>query len=287
MKYFLCTFENRSFEPFKEITENEFVEIKNNINIISDYYSHFLIFVYFDQNLKDFNRLIKKLSNIPSQNLSIESLNSAVNLMGLNQYVINILSAFKFYIDNAETHIKRQFGKKSNEAKEYKLQTNKYFDNNFEYRFLSKLRNYSLHLGFPLKRVTYRLREEAVIPNNMIGDIKLFVKTSRLLKESKLFGKIVTEDFLKIDGDIDLVEQINNLGCIILEFEKLIFSKHAINIDNASRFFKELAGSFKTKDNEIVAYYNLTKTNEGKINFSTLTLPFSDIEEINKLNNWH
>lgn len=287
MKYHLCTFENRSFVPFTEITENQFIEIKNYIKIISDYYSHFLIFIYFDQNLKDFNRLIKEISNILSQNLSIESLNSTENLIGLNQYVINILSAFKFYIDNTETHIKRQFGKISNEAKEFELQTNKYFDNNFEYRFVSKLRNYSLHLGFPLERVTYKLRKEAVIPKNMVGDIKLFVETSKLLKESKLFGKIVTEDLLKIKGNIDLVEQINKLGCIILEFEKFIFSKHATAINNASKFFKEIAGNFKTKDNEIVAYYNFRKTNEGKVNFSTLTLPFADIEEINKLNNWY
>ena len=57
------------------------------------------------------------------------------------------LAAFKKYLDNWETHLKRTYGKSSEEFKLFKLAQNKEYDNHMEYRIFYRLRNYDQHCG--------------------------------------------------------------------------------------------------------------------------------------------
>ena len=54
------------------------------------------------------------------------------------------LAAFKKYLDNWETHLKRTFGKGSREVKLFKSAQSHEYDNHIEYRIFYRLRNHDL-----------------------------------------------------------------------------------------------------------------------------------------------
>lgn len=65
-----------------------------------------------------------------------------------NRLLMNYLSMFRTYIDHIPSSLSKIFD--SNTKAEFNKFTNKVFDNHFEYRFLSKLRNFAQHFGVPI-----------------------------------------------------------------------------------------------------------------------------------------
>jgi hypothetical protein len=63
--------------------------------------------------------------------------------------LVNFLAANRLYLDHAETRVKRQYGKASEEASHFKRATAEAFDGLFGYAFMYKLRNYCVHCGLP------------------------------------------------------------------------------------------------------------------------------------------
>lgn len=63
--------------------------------------------------------------------------------------LINFLTAFRTYLDHTGTRLHRQYGKDSPQARAYRAATVRAYDSSFAYRFMSKLRNYVQHAGFP------------------------------------------------------------------------------------------------------------------------------------------
>ena len=67
------------------------------------------------------------------------------------------LAAFKKYLDNWETHLKRTFGKDSREVKIFKSAQSYEYDNHIEYRIFYRLRNYDQHCDNLVSRITGRI----------------------------------------------------------------------------------------------------------------------------------
>lgn len=67
------------------------------------------------------------------------------------------LAAFKKYLDNWETHLKRTFGKNSREVKLFKSAQSYEYDNHIEYRIFYRLRNYDQHCDNLVSRITGRI----------------------------------------------------------------------------------------------------------------------------------
>ena len=71
--------------------------------------------------------------------------------------IINWLTSFRLHLDYAETRVKRQYGKTSDQVKAFKAQTHQAFDSSIGYRFISKFRNYVQHCGPPITSVSVGL----------------------------------------------------------------------------------------------------------------------------------
>src|SRR6185437_11198354 len=68
--------------------------------------------------------------------------------------IVNWLTAFRLYLDHAETNLKRKYGKTSPQVHRFKERTAYAFDNAAGYRFICRFRNYVQHCGVPISSIT-------------------------------------------------------------------------------------------------------------------------------------
>jgi hypothetical protein len=66
----------------------------------------------------------------------------------------DLLSAFRRFVDRTPHALSQRYGIKSEEFATFKAATADEFDNEFSYRFIYHLRNYSDHAGSPISRIT-------------------------------------------------------------------------------------------------------------------------------------
>lgn len=281
--YELTTLENNEFKPFRDLREDEFLELKNHIDAINEYSKQFLSYIFFQLNLIELDKRIKSLSDISVTKFNVKAINNKQLFLEINRTVLNMLFSFKYYIDSSESYLKRKYGKKSIEASDFVSKTNEAFDNHFAYRFLTKLRDYAQHVGFPIHIVPFSAAENIKGPQSMKGSFQLVVSHELLLKEK--IGAIVSADLKRIGMDIDIIPLIYKLGEIIADFESYILKLQRGIIENSIRLIEKYGENRKTNTNAIVIMFNV-EIEKPYYTFDTVTLPFDEIKEIKNFINW-
>lgn len=274
----IATFQDNSFEPFKTITENNFDSLKSDCSVLKNNYVQFVVFKNLQLNLKDYFDFIEKWTKVPAYRMDFGISTNIHFVMMANKLILNTLMSFKFFLDNAEAFIKRKYGKDSKEAKDFILLTNKLYDESFAYRFLYKLRNYSVHLGFPLEIVQFDIDFNSKEPEKSEHSAKLLLNIEMLLKEKKLFGNQIYTELENLQDELDLIPLINELSHYIMEFQKFIYSLKKEELMNSIENIEMFVGNHKTKDNQIKVYYNYKKVGK-EITFSVYDIPFDILNE--------
>jgi hypothetical protein len=101
----------------------------------------------------------------------------------VDRHILNFLTAMKTFFDHTQTRLDRTYGKESNQFKRYKTAERAAFDNNFSYRFVSKLRNYCQHCGMPLGYIKAGSSLESVPDGPVRHTLDFFFDRDSLLKD--------------------------------------------------------------------------------------------------------
>ncbi|MBK0368654.1 hypothetical protein [Flavobacterium agrisoli] len=119
----------------------------------------------------------------------------------VNRNLLNYLASQNTYLDHARFYLSRTFGKESEQLKLFDKKASEVFDNHFAYRFLYKMRNFTVHCGFSLCSITIQKSSKNVIfiPKFLISE----------LKDGFDWGKIVKEDLSEIKEDFSAFDVIH------------------------------------------------------------------------------
>lgn len=148
IKYFLGTIDKSTINDQIEISENEYAFCFNVLKDFSELIQNEYLFKVVDLNYEDFKSKINYYANEVIQAHHTE-LNTI--FIDINRLSLNVLSAMRTFLDHKETGLKRKFSAVSEEVALFEKEKKEAFDNNFEYRFISKLRNYAQHCGLPIE----------------------------------------------------------------------------------------------------------------------------------------
>lgn len=133
----------------------------------------------------DFNRIRNRLENhaqYPEANKDLES---------LPRLFMHILSSGVLFLTYLENFMKEHYGKDSNEAKKMKSKLSEFYDNEFVYRFMYELRNYSQHKEIPVQTINFQLINH---PKKK-ARLDIEINTNRLLQSGYRWKKIFRDDF--------------------------------------------------------------------------------------------
>lgn len=282
----LATFENNDLLPFKEISKEQFNKFESDCNVLKKVYTQFVIFKYLQLNLKEYSNFIERWEKIPANRMPFTIGTDIHFILQANKLVLNVLIGFKFFLDNAEAYLKRKYGKDSTHVESHTKLTREFFDNSFAYRFLSKLRNYYAHLGFPLEVIHFDIDFNRINPEISEHSCQLLINTEMLRCEKELFGSIVTKDLEKINFDIDLIPLIAQLSTSIMKLQRNIYNLQGNEIEDAIENIEFFVESKKTETNEIKVYFDFEQVGK-EISFNVFHVPMEIIKELKAFNkNW-
>ena len=93
----------------------------------------------------------------------------------INRRLRTFFTEFYFFLEYAERKLKRQYGKDSEQAKNFKQATSEQFDRSFAYRFVYQLRGYAQHINLPINALSLKSGEfdflEATTRHNLLVEV--------------------------------------------------------------------------------------------------------------------
>lgn len=146
---------------------------------------------------------------LPTQGQAPASL-ARSDSMEQNRLFINALTAFRLYIDHTTTRLTRLYGKTAAPLLAFSECTSHEFDSVFEYRFVTKLRNYVQHCGMPLNVFS----EKQAMTSKGLGDrtYEIGFNPKKLLQDYDGWGP-VKKDLLACKTDF--IEAVGMLEKIV------------------------------------------------------------------------
>lgn len=273
----LSTLEKNKLETIRIISESSFESLQEDCKRLNESHKQLVVFKYLQLNINDYSNFIKKTSKLPVAQLDIRTITNSSLLLETNKLILNLLSSFKFFLDNAETFLKRKYGKNSEIVNDYLILLSKHYDNSFAYRFLSKLRDYSIHIGFPLQGLSFQAEKNEEFPEKMIGEIQLLIDIELIKKEKSTFRGIHKE-IMKIEDNVDIRPLIYDLSKSILNIQKYVYSVQKIEIEEVIENIETFVGDYKTKENDIKVFYNINNE-EKTTKLGIYDIPFDKISD--------
>ncbi|MBE7691236.1 hypothetical protein [Tenacibaculum piscium] len=273
----LSTFENNQLETIRVISASQFENLKNDCEIINDSHKQLVVFKYLQLNIKEYSKFIKKISELYVAQLDIRVLTSESLLLETNRLVLNYTSSFKFFLDNGKTFLIRKYGKDSQITSDFLTLCSKHYDENFAYRFLTNLRDYSMHIGFPLTGLGFKAKKNEKNPEKMVGEIQLMVDINTIKTEKKTFRGVYKE-LINFTEDIDLKPLFYQLFQSILDIQEYIYLVQKEEIEQAINNIQLFVGDFKTKENDIKVFHSIEREN-NEIELGIYSVPFDKIKD--------
>lgn len=177
----------------KEFTSQEYNEIDEILNRFVQNSKMKWAFNIIKKNFETlFTSTDYELKKLSTGDLLWESLELAS--LEINRHVLNYLASLNTFLDQTRKFLSKKFGKDSKELSSFDEMTNELFDGFFSYRFLYKLRNFTVHCGFSLCaiEIEYNHSQITFIPKFIYED---------LMTDSSFWGPIVRGDLEKIGKD--------------------------------------------------------------------------------------
>lgn len=177
----------------KEFTEAEYQEIETILNRLILNSKMKWAFEVINRNYRALHEsTFVEFANLSTGDLMYENLELAT--LEINRHILNYLASLNTFIDQTKKFLSKRFGKPSPEFSSFEAQTNILFDTHFSYRFLQKLRNFTVHCGFSLCGIEIEGNHKKIsfIPKFIYED---------LMEDPSFWGTKVRPDLEEIGGD--------------------------------------------------------------------------------------
>ena len=252
MKKLHLSYKN-NITSINEFTNDEYIEINDIINEFILNSKMKWAFEVINRNFSAlFNTTDNLLKSLSKEDLNWEKLEFAT--LEINRNVLNYLASLNTFLDQTKKFLSRKFGKNSKESEEFDKKTNELFDKYFSYRFLYKLRNFTVHCGFSLCGISIESNDKQITftPKFIYED---------LMQDKSFWGTIVKADLEQIGDDFkafDLFNESLNHFKFLSDFIQNNYIKDEENIKK-SRIFEIIQIPVEEIDN----YCFLIENNEG------------------------
>ncbi len=195
---------------YEKLEKKEYEKIDKAYCNLRRFTSMYRYYKMVEENREELYKVIKKAK---LEQFSLNKYTSYENniIYKINRLTINFVGIVYSYINNIEYAIKQEFGEESKHYEKLKEIINRYFEYNFEYRFIYKLRNYCIHHDLPINYINYTI-------GNKLND--LGIRSEILMRHPKEW-KHLEVDFMNKEN-ISIYDIVNNFQQILFNLNKEI-----------------------------------------------------------------
>jgi len=235
-------------------------------------------FIYYERRIKEIKMNVDAFFDAKRHYTTLyeRSFREAINYdykeeayVEFNRCLINFIASFKSFVEHCEIRVKSIFGSTSDEVLEFKSYLSNLFDNKFSYRFFIKLRDYAIHVGYPIENVLFSKYTFNPAGTDCWYEVQTFGSKNKL--SSRIRGEIVNQ------------EEPFDISLYIFEVYDLIINVFRKFLSVASREFIEPANRFITLSeihNQEDLSVTISKIENGRINFHSKLLPIALAKKI-------
>lgn len=166
----------------RPLTSKEYEKYKKAVSIVIDANQSLDLFKLVYYNFNDYEQALNQFFKQFVQNQGMDWNKMDGITLQLNRLISNYLSSIRLFLDHSEYALHQKYGKNSLQLKEFKKTCSNVYDNNFSYRFLSKLRNYVQHCGMPIGHININSKVVNVNPTKSNHQLELQFDRDSLLK---------------------------------------------------------------------------------------------------------
>lgn len=196
---------------YDKLEKEEYEKLDTAYCTLKQFTSIYNYYKMVEENRKELYKAIKKSKTNEEISCANYMSYEKSTVYNINRLTINFVGIFYSYINNIEYDISREYGKNSLHYEKLQEITNRYFEYNFEYRFLYRLRNYCIHHDLPINQINYTIGTK----------LKDFAINSNILMEHPEEWKHLETDFMS-RKTISLYDVVNNFQNLLLNFNKEI-----------------------------------------------------------------
>lgn len=184
-------------------------------------------------------------------------------VLDVNRLISNFCASFETFIDYASIAVGRKGKENRDEFEKYKSHL---FDTEFEYRFITKLRNYCIHYSYPYHEL------HAALPDQ----VELICDKDHLLQYDG-WGT-VKKDFPSLPNNIDIRKYIESAMVILTHLQSMVLYYYAEDIFNANVKLAEIMKKYDVKIPIIVYMKDQEIKEMYPIPLSNLIMDMKDLE---------
>lgn len=261
----LVVVKEKEVKIIREISEEEFKVIQEQINILNLFSKDFNRLTIVINSLKEYDDCIDRYINkrIPNFEFSDDII----------KLVLVYVSTFRTFLDQWETYIKRKYGKKSDEIDKFKEATRLEYDEFFSYRFIYELRNYTLHCDMPISQISGRIDEEGKY------SVNVFIYRDKLLQTYEWPSKVGIEEMPEEFEIYDHLKQ--SLECLSR------IHQTALNLGDKRKVFEAALAILKigsdNNESSRLGIIDSLSNNEKELSMKLMPIPLEFSIELIKL----
>jgi hypothetical protein len=264
------------------LEDSEYQEYKSAVGCLTDFSSDQQLYAITLLNYDDFLNLIAVYSNAWDKNPSMINFQLLERMtLNINRHIINYLFSVRTFLDHTEFKLKRIYGDSSDKFATFKKATISEYENNFSYRFLYKLRNYSQHCGLPLGELSMKSVEEPIYSGNIKNTLVINFSSDTLLTYNG-WSSEVKEEIKRLPKKFDIIPHIlqfkKSLDEINLAIIKDNINELIVSAENIERLIAPTKGKEGTP-----MIFTITDEVEGKRTMRIHHIPFHLIDYANTL----
>lgn len=186
-----------------------------------------------------FDLVLYDTSDILSYKNNIEKNNKTSNDNKLNRLTIHLLSSGRLFVDSLEIHLKRKYGKTSNEYINFKNTLSKKYDEEFVYRFFYDLRNFTQHVGFPISAISSEIVRKPETDQEYTK-LKSYLNIDYLLNSNFDWKKIIRDDLLDFQNKKEELDMFGLIERYYLIMTEIMFEAKKLFLDLNHRYLLSL-----------------------------------------------
>ncbi|CCH00541.1 hypothetical protein FAES_2532 [Fibrella aestuarina BUZ 2] len=288
------TIDNQQELIFKcAISEDTYKDYSKHYLNISKFFNQQELFQMLAVNYLELNEYFESVLGQFIQKASANMLNDDDGVIYLvsrnsNRLLLNLLSSVRTYLDHTTTYLKRKYPKDSDQVKVFIKKTNELYDNNFEYRFIGKLRNYAQHCGLPMNGIDISIVLSAENKRQLV--IAPLFKMNALINDFDEWGSRLKEDFKVINYDLKALKIMAVYYDLMMELNQTVIEIESKALGDSISFLENFKHEYFSAE-EIGDSNNTTKCcvlseivrgdpNTREITFSAQVYPSLIIEII-------
>lgn len=200
--------QGKGITAIRDLSDKEYQDYRNASDCLFVLSKDQQLYTIVLLNYDDFLNILKKYSQEYAENpravnwIMIEKM-----VLNINRHLLNYLSSIRTFLDHTQTKLKKSYGDQSDRFRRFKDACSKSYDDNFSYRFLTKLRNYSQHCGMPLGGFTLHSEEKPPYSGHVYHSLKAKFSRDELLKYDS-WGTRIAKEISQLPSEFDIAPHV-------------------------------------------------------------------------------